>query len=323
MGCRTARRLGAACLLLACAGSAHAEEPSANDKNIAQSLFDEARRLMDGGHYAEACPRFEGSERLDPGGGTLLNLALCYEKLGKLALAYRTYNDAISLAIEEHRRERESFARDRVAAIAPRLPHLKLEVTDAPGLEVEIDGAPVPRSAWGTATAVDPGTHVVAASAPGYAPLQAQVTSAEGDSRTIAVALAPEPPAVVAQAPAPSPPRVPMPLAARTERRRTAAFYVAGGLSLSSLVASAVTGGLAWSAHESAASKCSAATGFCADPGGVSDASHARTLAWVSTATLLGGVAAGVVAFALPRGPRVAVGAIPGGATVSAVVSWR
>ncbi len=328
MASRTASSLAAALLLLALAHPARADEPSASDKNLAQSLFDQARALMDQGRFAEACPRFADSERLDPGGGTILNLALCYDKLGKLALAYNTYNEAISLSITEHRREREKFARDRAAALAPRLPRLTLKVAEAsPAIDVKLDGTKVPPSAWSTAMAVDPGEHTVDASAPDRAPWTLTLSVAEGEAREVPITLVAPVPVVVPPPIAPPPaPVVRMPVAEsppRIEHHRSTAFYVLGSVGIASLAASAVTGGLAWSAHQSAAQKCSASTGFCADPSGIDDATRARTLAWVSTAALGAGVIAGVVAFVLPLDARVKVVPIQGGTAISLQGTWR
>jgi hypothetical protein len=309
------------------AGTAHAADPSPADKTFAQSLFDEGRHLMDQGRYAEACPRLADSERLDPGGGTVLNLALCYDKLGKLALAYGTYEDAISRAIAEQRHERETFARERVAALAPRLPHLTIVVTGTDAATVTLDGSSVPKSAWGIATPVDPGEHTVEASAPGFTSAKTTLTLAEGQARDAAVALAPLP-----ATPPPSPPSaysravyVPLPPPPPATRRSTA-FYVLGGLAGASLVASAVTGDIAWSAHESVASKCSSQTDFCSDPTGISDASRARTFAWLSTGTLAAGAVLGVLTFALPLSEPVTVGVAPApgaGGTVAFRAAWR
>src|SRR5438477_7999701 len=103
-----------------------------HEQQLAQALFDDARRLMEKKRYAEACPKLAESQRLDPGGGTLLNLALCYERLGPIATAWAMYNEALSAAIADRRSEREAFARARIAELAPRLPRLRIEL-DADG----------------------------------------------------------------------------------------------------------------------------------------------------------------------------------------------
>src|SRR5262249_46236771 len=61
--------------------------PSPEQAAMAEKLFDEARQLMLGHTYDEACAKFAESERLDPAAGTLLNLAVCHEAQGRTATA--------------------------------------------------------------------------------------------------------------------------------------------------------------------------------------------------------------------------------------------
>ena len=142
-------------LSLACALSVAAFEGSARadaslaDKAAAQSLFDEGRKLMTAGKYAEACPKLAESQKLDPGVGTQFHLADCYEKMGQTASAWAGFLEAASAAKSMGQSDREKVARDRAAALAPRLSKLTItsaEATAIAGVEIKRDGTAVERA---------------------------------------------------------------------------------------------------------------------------------------------------------------------------------
>src|SRR5580704_15970278 len=99
------RALGVVFLL---APSAFAQ--GGEDVTTAQALFDDGKRLMQEGRYDDACPKLVESQRLDPGGGTLLAIALCHEAQGKLATAWGDFNIALSEARKDRRPDRETAA---------------------------------------------------------------------------------------------------------------------------------------------------------------------------------------------------------------------
>ena len=128
-----------------------------------------------------------------PAVGTALNLGLCYERLGYTASAVTAYQDALTLAsaLGPGEVKRIAIAKDRLAALSPRLAKLQVSVAeDAPGLEVKRDGVVLTKSQFGAALPVDPVPHVVEASAPGKQPWRTTITLA-GDASTTTLVVPP------------------------------------------------------------------------------------------------------------------------------------
>lgn len=122
-------------------------------------LFEEGRKLVDEGKYAEACPKLARSQQLSPNGGTLFMLAECYEKNGQHASAWVTYKEAAARAVTAGKKDAEQLALDAVKVIMPRVTWVTVIANDADGLTVLRDGQELSRAEWGVAMPLDPGAH--------------------------------------------------------------------------------------------------------------------------------------------------------------------
>lgn len=170
---RTLLAVAAAVAVVAVAGTADAQPTS--DAAAAEALFEDGRALMKRGDLAAACPKLRESHRLDPAPGTALALGACWERSGRVASAHAAFLSAVELARVEQDRERAAVAEERVAALAPRLPRVRVQLAAAdarlPGLVVLCDDAPTSgpiEAPW----ALDPGRHVVEVRAPGKRPVR-------------------------------------------------------------------------------------------------------------------------------------------------------
>lgn len=146
---------------LVAAQSARVEAQQARAPS-ADARFGEGERLFEAHQYAAACKAFLESALLDPQLGTLLNLALCHEAVGRTSTAMREYVDAAIWAAQRHEPDRETFAREHAARMAARASSIHLElpaVTE--GYAITIDGEPLPESRWMLPLFLDPGAHVL------------------------------------------------------------------------------------------------------------------------------------------------------------------
>jgi hypothetical protein len=160
--------LGAAVVIAIAAlapASAFANEP---EHARADALFREGRSLLDAKKYDAACSKLAESQKLEPGSGTLLALAMCHEGQGRTATAHRDLLDAAALAKKVGRPDLAAAAEKRARALEPTLTKLaiKLPEDDAP-YAVKLDDEPVADDAKGKPLFVDPGEHRVVASAAG------------------------------------------------------------------------------------------------------------------------------------------------------------
>ncbi|WP_437686151.1 tetratricopeptide repeat protein [Sorangium sp. So ce176] len=156
--------LGAATL----SGAASAQRAQGAVKPMAEALFWQGRDLFKQGQYPEACEKFEESQRLEPKPGTLLNLAVCHEKVGMLATAWAELGSVEEIARREGPAERAAFARAQRAALERRIARIEIRM-DAPpaSLRLTVDGEPLSGAALNAPFPIDPGRHSVAAAAPG------------------------------------------------------------------------------------------------------------------------------------------------------------
>ena len=155
---------------LALVAAARPAQAQTTDEKAAQKAYDEGMKLLDRGKVAEACPKLEESQRLDPAMGTQFRLAECWEKLGRTASAWALFRQVVSEAQAAGRNDRAAVSTTRAAALEARLTRILIIVAPSakvPGLIVRRDGAVVDEAQWGRGVAVDPGDHVISATAPG------------------------------------------------------------------------------------------------------------------------------------------------------------
>jgi len=180
---------------------------------LAETLYQDGRALMAEGRYEQACPKLAESHEVDPAGGTVLLLALCYEQVGKTASAWVKFNEALAIARRDGRQDRVDRAKRHLRKLEPALSRITIEVqpesADTEGFVVLLDGAQVPRLAWTRGLPADPGPHDVEARAPGHRTWSRTIVLGNTAAReTVSVpplAPVPEPsPAPVEPSPAPS-----------------------------------------------------------------------------------------------------------------------
>jgi len=306
----TTRVVGLVALAVVAVSPARAAEPTAGERAIAESLYDRARRQMDEGQVTAACDSFAESQRLDPGTGTLLNLASCHEAAGKLATAWVEFREAVAALRHDKRTDRLRYALDHVAAIEPRLAYVTISVPEfAQGHApvISLDGRVLGPAAWGVEVPIDAGWHEAVAHFDAGGPWRATIKVRDGQRRRLDVPTQVEmagvrivdaddglpissaPPAARFSLP---PPNDPPALRAETDsppRRSRVAGLVAGGAGVLALGVGAYAG---WRARDLWHQRNQACPMEACTADGVRMGSRAQSASTVATWTVVGGVVA-------------------------------
>jgi hypothetical protein len=298
--------------LVATLGLFAAEPAPAQDasgKAAAEALFENGVQLMKAGRFADACPKLETSQRVDPGVGTLLYLAECYERLGRTASAWATFREAESLARASNQADRARTAQARAQKLEPELSYLTVSVAPearVEGLVVRRAGSNVLPDLYGVAAPVDPGVVEIEAGAPGHRRYSTQVkvgprakevvTVPKLESEPGAVAPSATPPASGVETPPPPGPASGAPASPRTdtpaesEPDHTVA-YVVGGVGIIGIGVGSYFGLRAMSKNSDAEAFCKTKN-VCTDQQGIDLTEDAKDAAVISNiAFALGGAA--------------------------------
>jgi serine/threonine-protein kinase len=133
----------------------------AGNKEKADALFKHGKKLSAEKKYAEACPAFEESMKLDPAIGTQLNIGKCYEDWGLLGKALVAYRAAQKMA-HDAKDDREPKIKAIVDDLDSDVPRLTIKLpkeASFEGVVVKLDNKPF--TTFGQTMIVDPGPHTI------------------------------------------------------------------------------------------------------------------------------------------------------------------
>lgn len=273
-------------LALCSLASALSASPAFAGDAAAEALFRAGREAAERGDDATACARFEESHRIEPAAGTVLNLALCYERRGQIASAWQRLREAKERLTPGD--ERIALVDSKIAALEARLPRLTLRVEpETSGQRVLRDGQELGAASLGVAVPVDPGEHRVQLRTPGSTPRVVTVAVAEGENKELVLEPGPSAANTAAPVPAPAP-------ASAGNSGRTAGFII-GGVGLAGIATSLVAGAIVLDRKSTVDRECA---GSECTSRGVEAADSGRTWSTVSTvACITGAAAVGVGAY--------------------------
>jgi hypothetical protein len=271
--------------LLLATGSARAE-PGSGRRELARQLMNRGNQLRAVQDFKGALDAFLAADEIMHVPTTGFEVARSEVQLGQLVEAH----DLLMRVerISEQPNEPQAFKEARAYAhllevdIAPRIPKIRLRVPS--DVAVTVDGESVPVAAFDIPYTVDPGKHVVVASAADGRTATQEVLVDEGAECDVVLALPPPSP------PSPPPRTAPTATARPAPSSRRPLAWVAFGTAGAAVLVGGAAGIASWVRETSASARCN---GNQCPPSTYGDIDAARTSASVSTISF---VVAGIAA---------------------------
>jgi hypothetical protein len=161
-------------------------QPSRGDP--ARAAFERGMSALRASRYGDAIGELETSYRIEPDPGVLYNLALAYRGAGRNLRSAEAFEQYLREAGASVSPARAAAIREAMNDLRHRLGVVEAAVTPE-GFFVSVDGRQLTR--WNGSVLVDPGTHVLTFSAPGYREHRSEVAVAPGRRVHLDVALQP------------------------------------------------------------------------------------------------------------------------------------
>lgn len=225
---------------------------SAQDADAARTLFQQGVANFESGDFEAALDAFQKAYRLRPHPSVRVNMANCFERLGRVAEAIFNYERFLTESGDDAPEEQ----REQVSASIQRLREstgtLQLQVRPMKA-KIKIDGSS-PRLTPDGSIALPTGQYTLEVFAPGHEPYTQRVDIHGGSTTEVDIRLRRRAP--VASAPAvatrptpPTPPAAPVGPADSGEQGRNTVAWTFGGIAAALAVGSLVTGVMALQAE--------------------------------------------------------------------------
>lgn len=302
----THRRLLSAVLAAALLAPTAALAQSDSDMATARALATEGQDALDKQDFATAADRFKRADALYHAPTLALGLARANVGLRHFVTAQEVYERIVREGVpkgnNEAFRKAVADARKELDQVSHEVAWITVEVHGPDAPEVTVDGAPIAAAALGVKRAIDPGQHVVRATAQGWTTDEKKVTLPEGGVEKVSFTLQHDAAPAVADAAPASPAPAGRDATTKPSSMHKTLGVVALGVGGAGVVLGAVTGILALGKHGSLADSCN--DGVC-PPSAQGDIDSYHTMGTLSTIGFIaGGVGLGAGVVLLLTAPK-------------------